>query len=82
VGWSSVGCDLRMAHFVGLHGLHVLPRLGLLFSRLGQILLLTWQALRGQPLVAPDALTLAAVAAVFVGVGTAALTLWRRATDR
>lgn len=77
-----MGGDLRVAHFVGLHGLQVLPRLGLLFSRLGLILLLTWRALRGQPLVALDALTLAAVAGLFVGVGATAVTLWRRATDR
>jgi hypothetical protein len=36
----------------------------------GLTLLLTWQALRGQPLLAPDGLTLAALAAL--GLGTAA----------
>jgi hypothetical protein len=35
-------------------------------------LLLTWQALRGQPLLAPDAVTLAAVAALVIGAATAA----------
>ncbi|WP_433533322.1 hypothetical protein ACQPYA_15595 [Micromonospora sp. CA-263727] len=35
-------------------------------------LLLTWQALRGQPLLRPDALTLAAAAALLVGTATAA----------
>ncbi|MEH1031254.1 hypothetical protein [Micromonospora profundi] len=35
-------------------------------------LLLTWQALRGQPLLRPDALTLAAVAALVVATATAA----------
>jgi hypothetical protein len=34
-------------------------------------MLLTWQALRGQPLLRPDALTLAAVAAVVVATATA-----------
>jgi hypothetical protein len=36
-------------------------------------MLLTWQALRGQPLLRPDALTLAAVAALLVGSATAAV---------
>ncbi|MDG4810575.1 hypothetical protein O7634_27795 [Micromonospora sp. WMMD1120] len=41
--------------------------------------LLTWQALRGQPLLRPDALTLAAVAALAVATATAAgLVLARR----
>ncbi|MEH0844188.1 hypothetical protein V6U81_17510 [Micromonospora sp. CPCC 205711] len=35
-------------------------------------ILLTWQALRGQPLLRPDALTLAAVAALVVATATAA----------
>jgi hypothetical protein len=80
VGWSTVGGDLRIPHFVGLHALQVLPLLGFLLSRrkslvegqrmqliwaaalgyLGLIGLLTWQALRGQSLIAPDGLTLAA----------------------
>ena len=86
VGWSTVGGDLRAAHFVGLHGLQVLPLLGWLLSTraprwvgsrhrvalvvtagagyLGLIALLTWQALRGQSLVAPDGLTFGALAAL------------------
>jgi hypothetical protein len=80
VGWSTEGGDLRVAHFVGLHGLQILPLLGLALARFGPawlpmrdrsrlvgvaaafwialVLLLTWQALRGQSLIAPDALTL------------------------
>jgi hypothetical protein len=91
VGWSTVAGDLRIAHFVGLHGLQVLPLVaaalaaGRRFDVTGGrqvvravgagytalILLLTWQALRGQPLLAPDAPTLAALAAIVVGTGVA-----------
>jgi hypothetical protein len=82
LGWSTVGGDLRVAHFVGLHAMQVLPLLGYLLSRrrtpnqrrrlllvltggaayAGWLVLLTWQALRGQSIVAPDALTLIAYA--------------------
>lgn len=88
VGWSTEGGDLRIPHFVGLHGLQVIPLIGLAINRLfaalnerrrtalvwagglgylGLTMLLTWQALRGQPLIAPDGLTLSALAAL-VGV--------------
>lgn len=81
--WSTVGGDLRVPHFVGLHALQVLPLIGFGVVRLaprwlgsvhrvgfvwtagtayaGLVLLLTWQALRGQSVVAPDAVTLAAL---------------------
>lgn len=89
LGWSTVGGDLRVPHFVGLHALQVLPLLGwwltrrapvwlgrahrllLLFTaatvHLGLILLLLWQALRGQSVIAPDATTLAAFGALSGG---------------
>jgi hypothetical protein len=85
VGWSTVGGDLRVAHFVGLHALQVLPVLGWLLGRLGRrwrlnsrhqlvliwtaslsylgvVLVLSWQALRGQSVIAPDQTTLGALA--------------------
>jgi hypothetical protein len=84
VGWSTVGGDLRVAHFFGLHALQVLPFVGWLLARrpslrarhrllvvwtaglsyLGLVLVLTWQALRGQSVVSPDAASLAAFGAL------------------
>jgi hypothetical protein len=84
LGWSTVGGDLRIAHFIGMHALQGLPLLAAALAvghrldevtrvRLvqvaaaawtGLVVLLTWQALRAQPLLAPDALTLAALAAL------------------
>jgi hypothetical protein len=92
VGWSTEGGDLRVAHFVGLHGLQVIPFLAFVLARpglrrrldartrtglvvvgglayLGLTVILTWQALRGQSVIAPDLLTLA----VLVGWLTATL---------
>jgi hypothetical protein len=88
VGWSTVGGDLRIGHFVGLHGLQAMPLLALALRRLeraAQARLLavagaayaaltaslTWQAMRGQSLVHPDALTLTVWAAL-LGVTMAA----------
>lgn len=94
LGWSTEGGDLRIAHFFGLHGLQVLPLLGLAISRLfatrlnprrrtllvwtaglgylALVLGLSWQALRGQSIIHPDGLTLAALAALIGAVALAA----------
>jgi hypothetical protein len=42
----------------------------------------TWQALRAQPLLAPDALTVAALAVVLVGIGAALVTVLRSTAHR
>jgi hypothetical protein len=48
----------------------------------GLVVLVTWQALRAQPLLAPDALTLAALAVVLGGTGLALATVLRSAAQR
>jgi hypothetical protein len=77
-GWSTTGGDLRVGHFVGIHGLQAMLLFSMLLSWLvgdavrrarlvvvfalsyaGLLVLVTWQALRGQPLLSPDATTLA-----------------------
>ncbi|MGI5501571.1 hypothetical protein [Lentzea sp. CA-135723] len=93
-GWSTVHGDLRIGHFIGMHALQVLPLLIALAGRwanarlawvisggyLGITLLTIWQALRGQPLVKPDALTLGVAAAIVVA--TALGVVWARQTPK
>ncbi|MGC5053136.1 hypothetical protein ACLQ2S_16975 [Micromonospora sp. DT48] len=101
ISWSTTGGDLRIGHFVGLHGMQVMPILAMLLNTVtggrldertrarlmlvvglgygASTILVTWQALRGQPLLRPDALTLAvATALVVTVVAAAALVLARR----
>ena len=81
-GWSVEHGDLRVAHFLGLHAVQLIPLLGVLVAGRGRhetgrvrlvlaisasyaslFVLLLWQALRGQSVIAPDATTLGTVAA-------------------
>jgi len=109
-GWSTTGGDLRIPHFVGLHGMQVLPLLAaglvLLAARFpllrqdavrlrlvlvgaagygGLVALVTWQALRAQPLLRPDGWTLGVfgvlVVAVVLGAAIAVTRGRRRGTD-
>jgi hypothetical protein len=98
LGWSTVGGDLRIPHFIGMHALQALPLLALLLElgarrvavlrdarvRRGLVLtgagaylamvgLVTLQALRGQSIVAPDALTFWLGAAIAAASLAAAL---------
>jgi hypothetical protein len=102
VGWSTVGGDLRVAHFVGIHAMQLLPffgwyigrrrrfayfkethRLALLctagFAYLGFVLLLVWQALRGQSVVHPDFLALTSSIVLFLLAGVAAVAIYLHA---
>jgi hypothetical protein len=48
----------------------------------GLVVLVTWQALRAQPLLSPDALTLAALSVVLAGTGAALAAVLRSAARR
>ncbi|MEV4319362.1 hypothetical protein [Actinocrispum sp. NPDC049592] len=96
--WSTVGGDLRVPHFIGIHALQALPLLALLlrrrFSRwdevvrtrlvlaagagyFGLLVLTTWQALRGQSLIAPDGLTMSVFALLVLAVAGSAVAIVR-----
>jgi len=98
-GWNYDGGDLRVPHFVGVHGMQVLPLFALVLATLtagsprlrdelvrvrlvwtfaagyaGLLLIMTWQALRAQPLLEPDFWTIAALLAL--AAGTVAGGMW------
>ena len=97
LGWSTVGGDLRIPHFIGIHALQVLPFIGCFLSLrrfaslrtghrvaliwtfglsyLSLITLLIWQALRAQSIIAPDALTLQALAAIISATALAVIAI-------
>lgn len=106
LGWSTVGGDLRIPHFVGIHGLQVLPLVAfglLLLARrnpafasdvvrrrlvritgagyAGLLVLLTWQAQRGQSIVHPDFRTLTAAAVLAGAVAVAAVAVRRPSAE-
>lgn len=104
LGWSTTGGDLRIPHFVGLHGLQfmIVVALGLgalarrrgLTTRVqlrlvttaaaaygGVLAVVTWQALRGQSIVRPDAATLGAFAAVATATALAIGLIARRGLE-
>jgi hypothetical protein len=74
VGWSTEHGDLRVPHFFGLHGVQVLPFLAWIILLRGRrptalvfiagasyftfVLILAWQALRGESVIRPSAETL------------------------
>ena len=92
--WSTEGGDLRVPHFFGLHALQALPLIALVLERrrrtkarpvvalgvawIGLTIVALVQSLRGQPLLAPDAVTLV----MAVGVVLAAVAHLLRLSGR
>ena len=99
--------DLRIPHFVGMHGLQLLPLLLIILEALSRrflvlgggavrarlmcvatvgysaiVTLVTWQALRGQSIVHPDALSLLALAGIVGVVSTTAAMALRHRPSR
>ncbi len=91
-GWSTTGGDLRVGHFIGVHGMQVVPIFAMVLALLmasrprlrdellrlrmvfvftgfyaGLMALTTWQALREQPLLEPDLLTMGAFSVLVAG---------------
>ncbi|TWP48200.1 hypothetical protein FKR81_29410 [Lentzea tibetensis] len=78
VGWNTEVGDLRVPHFIGIHAVQVVPVVIALLGRrastflawvvgvayAGLFAITFWQAARGQAVLRPDSLTLAAYAAL------------------
>lgn len=93
LGWRTDAGDLRVGHFIGMHGLQFLPFVGWFLSRrrrlsmtqqtglvwiasgsyLGLTVLVTWQALRAEPIVAPGTLTMTALSGLIIATVTGVL---------
>jgi hypothetical protein len=65
LGWSTVGGDLRIPHFIGMHALQVLPLLVLLLEVLAVRVARLREPVRRQRLVALALVTYAAVLVLF-----------------
>lgn len=68
LGWSTVGGDLRIPHFVGIHGLQVMIVLGLVLSVVGR---------RFAPLAATATRTRIVVVTAAAYVGVLAVLTWQ-----
>jgi hypothetical protein len=95
LGWNMDGGDLRIPHFIGIHGAQFIPFVAAIAMALGArglstnrqralvwvgaafyaglTLLVTWQALRNESIVAPGTMTL--IVAVGLAAATAVMTL-------
>jgi hypothetical protein len=91
VGWSTEHGDLRVPHFLGMHGVQLIPLFAWVFARrrvsavfigaasyLALVAILAWQALKGEPLVGPDGTTLAVVGVWAAATAVAFIAALRR----
>jgi hypothetical protein len=91
VGWSTEHGDLRAPHFLGMHGIQIIPLFAWLFARrrvsmvvaasasyLALLVILTWQALRGESLIQPDSGVLSSMVLWVIGAGVALMLAGRR----
>jgi hypothetical protein len=88
-GWSTEHGDLRFPHFLGMHGMQILPLIAWLARRrrttrtvqlaaasyFGLIAIFTWQALRGQSVIEPDSMTILALSVWAIASAVALLAI-------